>query len=984
MSSSDEDLHDLPAGIHGRTKATRSSKACDTCRKQKSKCERPDGSNKPCRNCVLLATPCTSLRPSRKRGPPKGYIDRLECALHQSEALLGIILASAQASFSASPESPELGDPRAQSLLDDLRADPLAKQILDRVDRTTFGISGRNRLNNANKTTLAKESGVSEDGVDISTTHPSNEWQESVLELIKSRAMASASSIQSHPPVLKLNPANIQPASGPSFISTTSIISSDGRNPRQRRRLDDGRLGSLQSGASESSPSPQNGILDYVPSSPSFGMHVLGADLSTDNTYRNSTLSTSTSSGEAQDQEFKERGEDPDWTGAIGQLSLNEDDEVRYHGRASGLHLLGNRERDDGRNLGGIWRFPKARVWPPLASDPASAANTIRTSVYNGFPNEADLLVHMPDIQNQQLLLDAYFTCVHPYFPILMKQSFLDDWKHCLSYPSPSESSDSPTASSRRSPARTVPPLLLFTVFSIAARYSQTPPTRPASPTGTSTAHSCPPMWDGGDDFFELAKAILNKNYAAPRPSTCQALLLLAYREIGIGAMAQSWIYTGMAIRMAQDLGLHRSADGWARAGLGGKLFSADELQERKRIWYACVVMDKYVSAYIGRPLAIYERDFDTRLPDELEAEELEDLAFPAPHEALIHSGPSRLLSCFNASSTLSGILSRIIQVIYTVRPLLRRRAESVFLEGILDKWYFELPHHLRHDPSSTKQPVPPPPVLTLHMQYWCAVLLLHRPLRTTQDEDDSELRSFVERSDDLCAAAANHYNYYWSTLYAETYDLTKGPVFLCYYLFTAGIMHVSTLSSQPSHPQAHLGFSRCIDALRALEIIWPSAGRAFVLLRGATDAPAPSPTRTTTGTKRPADPSFDTPTTAEELMMLSAQPYYSHLSDPFHQPQPPTSSVQTYYYPHPMPSQSEPFAGALSTSVLPQMYSTGMPSTGLRHDPRYPQYWHDYGAFAQLGTTFPGDLSNGSHQPTQPPMSPIYSFGSSLFNAQP
>ena len=64
--------------------------------------------------------------------------------------------------------------------------------------------------------------------------------------------------------------------------------------------------------------------------------------------------------------------------------------------------------------------------------------------------------------------------------------------------------------------------------------------------------------------------------------------------------MAQAWSYVGMAIRMAQDLGMHRSADGWARAELGGRLFGEWELQERKRVWYACVIMDKYVSTYIG------------------------------------------------------------------------------------------------------------------------------------------------------------------------------------------------------------------------------------------------------------------------------------------------------------------------------------------------------------------------------------------------
>jgi len=49
---------------------------------------------------------CTSLGPSRKRGPPKGYIDAIEARMHQTEALLGIMLATT--------------DGRAKSLLDDI------------------------------------------------------------------------------------------------------------------------------------------------------------------------------------------------------------------------------------------------------------------------------------------------------------------------------------------------------------------------------------------------------------------------------------------------------------------------------------------------------------------------------------------------------------------------------------------------------------------------------------------------------------------------------------------------------------------------------------------------------------------------------------------------------------------------------------------------------------------------------------------------
>ena len=109
-------------------------------------------------------------------------------------------------------------------------------------------------------------------------------------------------------------------------------------------------------------------------------------------------------------------------------------------------------------------------------------------------------------------------------------------------------------------------------------------------------------MWDAGDEYLEHAQRLLERSYVNSQPETCQALLLMGYREIGIGAMAEAWTYIGMAIRMAQDLGMHRRAEGWERAALGGRIFGDRELQERRRIWYSCVVMDKYVSSYIGEP----------------------------------------------------------------------------------------------------------------------------------------------------------------------------------------------------------------------------------------------------------------------------------------------------------------------------------------------------------------------------------------------
>jgi len=51
--------------------------------------------------------------------------------------------------------------------------------------------------------------------------------------------------------------------------------------------------------------------------------------------------------------------------GAVGQLSLNEDEQVRYHGKASGLHILNDKVHVEGRNEGGIWfvDFSVLLVW---------------------------------------------------------------------------------------------------------------------------------------------------------------------------------------------------------------------------------------------------------------------------------------------------------------------------------------------------------------------------------------------------------------------------------------------------------------------------------------------------------------------------------------------------------------------------------------------------------------------------------------------
>ena len=80
----------------------------------------------------------------------------------------------------------------------------------------------------------------------------------------------------------------------------------------------------------------------------------------------------------------------------------------------------------------------------------------------------------------------------------------------------------------------------------------------------------------------------MNYDYGSSKLVTVQALLLISYREVGVGAMSSAWMTAGMAIRMAQDLGLFRDVEKWF---VPIQRFSHEEKQTRKRVWWACVIL---------------------------------------------------------------------------------------------------------------------------------------------------------------------------------------------------------------------------------------------------------------------------------------------------------------------------------------------------------------------------------------------------------
>jgi hypothetical protein len=119
-----ESEHSDDEGKDSLSSRKRSSRACDQCRKTKSKCEKTQANPELCKTCASIDIACTYIGPSYKRGPPKGYIHAIERRWQQVESLLGALLAC--------PET------KVQSIVSELRQDGLAREILNRVETGPF------------------------------------------------------------------------------------------------------------------------------------------------------------------------------------------------------------------------------------------------------------------------------------------------------------------------------------------------------------------------------------------------------------------------------------------------------------------------------------------------------------------------------------------------------------------------------------------------------------------------------------------------------------------------------------------------------------------------------------------------------------------------------------------------------------------------------------------------------------------------------
>lgn len=116
--------------------------------------------------------------------------------------------------------------------------------------------------------------------------------------------------------------------------------------------------------------------------------------------------------------------------------------------------------------------------------------------------------------------------------------------------------------------------------------------------------------YDGGRVFAKHARSMLFQeiNDGTCSITTIQTCILLSGQEIGLGNSMQAWVYSGIAFRVMDHIGL------CVEGQYGNTHLTDEDIEIRRRIYWSCYFWDKLVSLYLGYRPAIQETETSPRL----------------------------------------------------------------------------------------------------------------------------------------------------------------------------------------------------------------------------------------------------------------------------------------------------------------------------------------------------------------------------------
>ncbi|KAL9600553.1 MAG: hypothetical protein Q9219_003099 [cf. Caloplaca sp. 3 TL-2023] len=415
----------------------------------------------------------------------------------------------------------------------------------------------------------------------------------------------------------------------------------------------------------------------------------------------------------------------------------------------------------------------------------------------------------LPSREIQEHLAEVYFDCLYGQtYLLLHKPSFM-----------------------RRLRAGNAPPVLVLAICAIAARFS------------THPQLSSEPAFLRGEEWAGPARDIALRCYDQPSISILIVLLILGLHEFGTCQGGRSWMFCGMAMRMAYALQLHRELDHdpLGRKGDADPKLSATDREIRRRTMWACFMMDRFNSSGTERPTCSSEEHIKIQLPNK---EFNFHNEIPGATETLDGEKPSSALHDLDQEADPRenmGVASYIVRIIALWGRVIRYlnlggkesdkrnlwHPESHFseLNQQVKDFKASLPSNLQYGADNLAIYAAEKHAnqyLFLHISYYQVVLFLHRyaiPTKPGVNMASEVPGDFLSASAQAALEAADQI----SSLLGHAMEHSLYAPFAGYCAFTSSTVHIWSRFSKQPRLQASVDqkLKVNIDYIKKMEKYW-------------------------------------------------------------------------------------------------------------------------------------------------------------------
>ncbi|KAJ5756412.1 Transcription factor [Penicillium manginii] len=341
--------------------------------------------------------------------------------------------------------------------------------------------------------------------------------------------------------------------------------------------------------------------------------------------------------------------------------------------------------------------------------------------------------------------------------------------------------------------------------------------------------------FDGGAQFYQRAVSGLHDSLKVGYAGipTIQTLLLLSAQECGRGNRTQAWLYSGMAFRLLDDLGI--SID--SRKYPGAVKLSDEDIEIRNRLFWSCYFWDKIVSLYFGRAPTMQHSRVS---PPRMILDDTSEIEIWTPHGVTFPDGAhypptqAHSTSCFMRMCGLAEVLNQILIHIYD--PM-RQSTEAEFFDCVqeqsrnLSEWWDDLPDYLKLVATDLPPYSPPSHIMTLNCLYHTVNILLHRPILCSRGLLKTHQESYDTSHLVQCMSSATSILSLFD-LYRRTFGDNHVVLSLAYSIYTAAsifLLEIQALKYAAPGTLDKLKF--CIFALERVKLSNPVITTALNLL---------------------------------------------------------------------------------------------------------------------------------------------------------